>query len=97
MTEWALWADIISRILPLIVILLLGVGVVTWKIGGPYCQYIYYLSQSGSEKGNEDLAKYLAKTTGGKSINVDDSWPSFLPAAMDLHSSFIKTKNTNSN
>lgn len=88
-----LFLDFINHTVLVAILIFLAIGAITWYIGFPYCQYIYYLSQSGTKQGNEELAKYLAKRTGGRSINVDDSWRSFIPAAIDLHTSFINTKN----
>jgi len=93
--DWALFLELISHTLPIIITLLFLLIVAALYVGAPYCRYIYHLTIPSSEEGNESLAKYLAKKTGGRGINVDDNWQSFLPAAKNLRESHLSRKNSN--
>lgn len=72
----------------LITVIIIGVAI-TVLIGGPYCRYIAIVSNADTDEGREELAKYLAKKAGGRKINVEHTWRSFLPAARDLHKSHV--------
>lgn len=83
MTAFDLTFEIANRIIPILLTLMLVVGAIAVIVGAPYCRYISLVSDADTDK--TDLAKYLAKKAGGRNISTDTSWPSFVPAAKELH------------
>jgi len=68
------------------------ITIIALIIGVPYCRYVDKLANAHTDKGKEDLAKYLAHRTGGRKIDVENLWRSFLPAARDLHKDHLKKR-----
>lgn len=91
--NWVLFFQFINHTLPIVITLLIFIGAIALMIGIPYCRYIYFLTIPNTEEGDESLAKYLAKKVGGRGINVDNDWQSFIPAAKTLRNSHISRKN----
>lgn len=83
---------IVNHTLPVIITLGIILIAVCLKVGFPYCQYVSLVSQADTDKGKEELARYLAKQAGGRKIDTNKSWRSFMPAARDLHKNHVKKK-----
>ncbi len=93
----SLLITVISHILPM-VLLIVGFGMISILFyGTPYLKYLNLVSQADTNEGQEDFAKYLAKKTGGRKIDVNQSWKSFLPAAKDIHKIHIDRRNNLNN
>lgn len=92
MSDLTVVLEIVNRTIPVILTLfLLGLGVILY-IGAPLCQYVSLVSDADTDKGKEKLAKYLAKQTGGRNIDTEESWKHFVPAARDLHKRHVIKK-----
>lgn len=50
----------------------------------PYLNYVKLLANADTPEGRVELAKYIARQTGGKKIDTDALWEAFLPAAEAL-------------
>jgi hypothetical protein len=61
-------------------------------VGSPYCRYVSLVADADTDKGKENLARYLAQKTGGRKIDVNQSWRSFIPAARELHKKHVSKK-----
>lgn len=88
-----LFLTLINHLVPVFILIAILVIGIALYIGTPYCRYIHFVAESDNPKGIEDLAKYLAKKTGGRKINVDNTWESFIPAAQDLHLNHVYRRN----
>ena len=85
--------NFLNHFIPLLITLVAVVVAIAMIVGMPYCRYVAFVSQADTDKGKEELAKYLAQKTGGRKINVDQTWRSFLPAAHDLHKTHLERRN----
>lgn len=93
MSNVSILFQIIQLVIPMVLTLaILGV-IIAMMIGSPYCHYVSLVADASTDKGKENLARYLAKKTGGRKIDADRSWRSFMPAARDLHRKHV-TKRT---
>lgn len=87
------FVDFLNHFIPFVITLVMvGIGIAMF-VGTPYCRYVAYVAQADTHAGKEQLARYLASKTGGRKINVEDSWRSFLPAARDLHRAHMAKRN----
>lgn len=50
----------------------------------PYLSYVKLLANADTPEGQTELAKYIARQTGGKKIDTEALWEAFLPAAEAL-------------
>jgi hypothetical protein len=75
---------LMDHVVPVIVTLIVVGFAAVFFVGLPYLHYTYLVANADSEYGIQELAKYLAHRTGGRKINVDDKWQSFVPAAKVL-------------
>lgn len=95
MSTFDIFLTIASHLIPVVLTILVLAIAVIFMIGSPYCRYVSLVSDAGSEKGKERLARHLAKETGGRKIDANQSWRAFLPAARDLYKKHECKKHTN--
>lgn len=92
MSNVEIMLNIFSHLIPVVLtaaILFVGVALM---VGSPYCHYVNLVSDA-TDEGKENLAKYLARRAGGRKIDNNQSWRSFIPAAKDLHKKHVNKKN----
>ncbi len=58
----------------------------------PYLSYVKLLANADTPEGQVELAKYIARQTGGKKIDTDALWEAFLPAAKALSELHLSRK-----
>jgi len=86
------YITLINHLVPVLLTLVVVTVAVVLVASAPYLKYVLYVSEADTPKGREDFARYLAKKTGGRKINVDDNWPAFIKAAKDLHTSHVNNR-----
>lgn len=87
-----LFLTFLNHFIPFLITIAIIVSIIAIVVGGPYLKYVSFVSKADTEKGREELAKYLAHKTGGRKIDVEHTWPSFLPAARDLHKAHMEKR-----
>jgi hypothetical protein len=81
---------IANHLLPVMITVGLFLAMTFFYIGLPYLHYIKFVAAAKDEEGINNFAKYLASQTGGKHIDVNDAWESFIPAADKLHDLYLQ-------
>lgn len=84
--------EVIERLLSISLTCFLAVIVAAILWGLPKMNMIERIVRADTKEGREDLARYMARKTGGKKIDLDDTWRSFIPAARSAHASHLKKR-----
>jgi hypothetical protein len=87
-TDMSSLMTIANHILPVV---LTSVAVfATWvvKVYFPQLHYIALVVEADDDAGIVKLAKYMALRNGGKNINTEQLWESFIPAAKAVSDRF---------
>ncbi len=94
MKEWFLGLEFVTSIIAHIIPIALSLAglFAGWvlKTYFPQLTYTHLIVDAIDEKGIELLAKFLAKQTGGKYIEVDHLWKEFIPAAEALRADYLE-------
>jgi len=80
--------DLINHLLPIAITVFGGTAFWVVKKYLPQLHYIKLVTDAVDEKGVRELAQYIAKKTGGKHINTDAVWESFVPAARAIRARY---------
>ena len=78
-----------DHLLPTIITIVVTLSLIFITKGLPYLRYVRLVANAKDEESINNLAKYLAKHTGGKHIDVDPAWRSFIPAATEIHELYL--------
>lgn len=81
-----------NHLAPVAVTMLFCLILVFLIVGVPYLRFTALVADADSEEGIKILAQYLARHTGGRKINVDKLWESFIPAARSLHKEYVSKR-----